>query len=95
MAAKRILKKMILICANTQKDIELLHLSIKLYLYTLSAYTSGSSTGSADFIAKYLGNVETYLVAWLKKSDVDLGDHFGGKTGSKLKGEIKVCDYMI
>ena len=95
MAAKHILKKMILICANTQKDIEVLHLSIKLYLYTLSAYTSGASKGTADFIAQYLGNVETYLVAWLKKSDVDLGDHFGGKTGSKLKGEIKVCGYMI
>ena len=95
MAAKRILKKMIQICANGQKDIEMLCLSIKLYLYTLSAYTSGTVKQTAEIITTYLCNVETYLIAWLRKSDVDLGDHFGGKTGNKLKDEIKVCEYMI
>ena len=84
---------MIQICTNGQKDIEMLRLSIKLYLYTLSAYTSGTSKETTDFITEYLCNVETYLVTWLHKSDVDLGDHFGGKTGNKLKDEIKVCKY--
>ena len=96
LAAKRILYKMTKICSNTQKEIKMLHLSIKLFLYTLSAYTSGGSNQeTTNYITKWVRNVQTYLVEWLQRPDVDFGDQFGGKTGNKTKDEIKVCDHII
>ena len=74
------------ICASTQQEIKVLHLSIKLFLYTLSAYTSGASNQeTTNYITIWIRNVQTYLVEWLQKPDVDFGDQFGGKTGNKNK----------
>ena len=94
-AAQRILYKITKICANTQQEIKVLYLCIKLFLYTLSAYTSGASNQeTTNYITIWIRNVQTYLVEWLQKPDVDFGDQFGGKTGNKTKDEIKVCDYI-
>ena len=95
-AAKRILYKMTKICTNTQKDIKVLHLSIKLYLYTLSGYTSGTSNQeTTNYITTWIRNIPTYLVVWLQRPDVDFGDQFGGKTDNKIKDEIKICEHTI
>ena len=84
------------ICANTQKDIKVLHLSIKLYLYTLSGYTSGASNQeTTNYITTWIRNIQTYLVVWLQRPDVDFGDQFGGKTGNKTKDEITVREHTV
>lgn len=79
------------ICSNTQENITVLFFCLKLYLYALSYYTSGIGGNEARYtITNYINDVQVYLLGWLHKPDVNFGDYFGGKGGTKIKDEIKV-----
>ena len=72
-----------------------LYFSLKLYLYALSYYTSGIGGDEARYmITSYINDVQVYLLGWLHNPDVNFGDYFGGKGGSKIKDEIKVHKYV-
>ena len=91
-AAKRMLNKMIKICSNAQENFKVLHLSLKLYLYALSHYTSGVNGNAKQIIADYINDVKAYLEEWMHRPDISFGIRFGGKNGNKIKDEVKVCE---
>jgi len=83
------------ICSNTQEGIVMLCSSIKLYLHALSTYTSGIDDDDAtQATIEYMVDVQAYLASWLQKPD-GFGNYFGGKNGSKIRDEVKVCVYKI
>ena len=83
------------ICSSIPENIEVLYFSLKLYLYSLSAYASGVGNEAEPIIIEFIKDAQAYLVSWLAQPEVDFGSYFGGKNGSKIKDEIKVCKYTI
>ena len=79
------------ICSNTHENIKVLLVSLKLCLCALTAYASRVRTEPKKIIIQCLSYVGIHLVEWLQRPNINFGDHFGGKNGSKIKEEIKVC----
>ena len=91
-AAKCIFHKVTKFCSNVKQDIKVLCLSLQLYLYALSHYTSGVDIEAKKIITEYMDSVQTCFVEWLERPDIGFGNHLDGKSNSKIRDEIKVCD---
>ena len=89
-ATKRALVKLADVCGSSPHHIAVFCWTIKLYLVTLSAYASDSAEQEKS-ISSYVTNVCEHFVAWFKKPSMGFEDCFGGKSGKRIKNEIKVC----
>ena len=83
------------ICSSGPENIEVLYFSLKLVLYALNAYASGERDDAKQTIKEHILDVQASLVNWLNRPEVEFGSHFGGKSGNKMKVEVKVCGYII
>lgn len=84
---------MMKICSNSQDNMKILYLSLKLYLYALNSYASRVDDEAEQIITSYINDVQACLMAWLRRPDFGFGNHFGGKNANKIKDEVKVCEY--
>ena len=91
-ATSKILNKLAEICHNTADHTAILLMTIKLYLSALSAYYKSSQLVDNDLqVTGNITDAQVSVIKWLLKPEVGLGDYFGGKSGKKIKEEIKVC----
>ena len=89
-AAKRTLTKLADICGSSSHNIAVFSWTIKLYLVTLSAYASDLAEHEQN-VSSYINDVSKHFIVWFKKPSMGFEDCFGGKSGKKIKSEIKVC----
>ena len=89
-ATKRALVKLADVCGSSPHHIAVFSWTIKLYLVTLNAFASNSAEHEQN-VSGHVTDVSEQFVAWFKKPSMGVGDYFGGKSGKKIKDEIKVC----
>ena len=85
---------MINICTSAQGNITVLYFSLKFYLYALSNYASGVGNEAKQIITDYIDDAQACLLGWLHRPEIDFGHKLGGKNGTKIKDEVKVCKYV-
>ena len=93
-ATKRALFKLTDVCGSSPHHIAVFSWTIRLYLMTLSAYTSNTAEHEKN-VSSYVTDVSKHFVAWFKKPSLGFEDSFGGKNGKKIKNEIKVCGSLL
>ena len=89
-AVKRILDKLVNVCGTAPDDIAVICLTVELYLCALSGFYNSAEKPSGDSAKQRVTDVLIFLILWLQRPEVGLGETFGGENANKIKDELKV-----